>query len=254
MKGRDTSWNEVARWYDQLVGERGSDYHQNLIFPGALRLLDTRSGEKVLDVGCGQGVFCLKLAELELKVTGVDASKKLIQLAERHSAKFPNLKYYIADAARLEALGNESFDAATCIMAIQNMESVHLVFKEVARVLKSTGRFVLVMSHPCFRIPRQSGWGFDEKRKLQYRRIDSYLSSQKIPIQMQPGYAPQIYTWTFHRPLSEYFTALAETGFLVEQLEEWASHRISQPGSKKRAEDRSRQEIPLFLALKARKI
>jgi hypothetical protein len=35
---------------------------------------------------------------------------------------------------------------------------------------------VLLLTHPCFRVPRQSGWGWDEQRKLQYRRVDRYLT------------------------------------------------------------------------------
>jgi hypothetical protein len=139
-------------------------------------------------------------------------------------------------------------------MAIQNMDNLEQIFKEAARLLKTNGRMLLILSHPCFRIPRQSGWGFDEKRKLQFRRIDSYLSPQKIPIQMHPGYNPNIITHTFHRPLNIYFSALAVNGFVVSTLEEWASHRQSLPGTRQKAENRARSEIPLFLALVATKL
>lgn len=139
-------------------------------------------------------------------------------------------------------------------MALQNMEPLDRIVAEIGRVLKPQGRLLLVMSHPCFRIPRQSGWGIDEPRKLQYRRIDSYLTPLKIPIKMHPGAAPNLLTWTFHRPLSEYFAALAAHGLAVTQLEEWASHRQSKPGSSSRMENRARAEIPMFLSLLAEKM
>ena len=247
----DTSWNKVSGWYDQLVGEKGSDYHQNVIIPGALAMLDPQKGEKILDVACGQGVFSRRLKEKGAEVTGIDSSRDLIKAAQQRS---PNIKFVVADATSLKIFPNGSFDAATCIMAIMNIDPLDLVIKEMARVLKKDGRMLLVLNHPCFRIPRQSGWGMDEKRKLQYRRIDSYMSELKVPIKMHPGENPNIHTWTFHRPLSSYFKAFAENGLVVNQFEEWVSHRKSMPGASKRTEDRSREEIPLFLALEAIKL
>lgn len=247
----NTGWNEVSNWYDQLVGEKGSDYHQNVIIPGALEMLKPQKGERILDVGCGQGVFSRRLAEEGAEVVGVDASDNLIKAAQKRS---PNIKYHAADASRMAMLENESFDAVSCVMAIMNMDPLEPVIKEMSRVLKKNGRMLLVLNHPSFRIPRQSGWGIDEGRKLQYRRVDSYMSEMKIPIKMHPGADPHIQTWTFHRPLSAYFKALAENGLMVDQLEEWVSHRKSIPGSSKRMEDRARNEIPLFLAITAVKL
>ena len=246
-----TSWNKVAGWYDKLVGERGSDYHEKVLLPGALRMLAPQKGEKVLDVGCGQGGFSRELARSGADVTGLDSSEKLIKTAKSRSA---NIKYFTADASNLRILQSGSFDAASCIMAIQNMEPLDKVIGEMARILKNDGRLLLVMSHPCFRIARQSGWGIDEKRKLQYRRVDSYMTAQKIPIQMHPGSAPGLHTWTFHRPLTEYFKQLNARDLVVTRFEEWVSHRQSKPGSSSRMENRARGEIPMFLSLLARKM
>jgi len=240
------SWDNVAKWYDKLVGEHGSDYHSNVIIPGALKLISPKRGEQALDVACGQGVFCRRLDELGVRVTGIDASPELINQAKQRS---PKIHYLVSDAKNLHRFQDNTFDFVTCIMAIMNFDPFEPAIKEMARVIKAPGRILLVMNHPCFRIPRQSGWGFDEQRKLQYRRVDNYMTALKIPIQMQPGYDPKKLTWTYHRPLTEYFQAFQNSGLAVSRLEEWTSHRTSAPGAKKRAEDRSRNEIPLFLAL-----
>src|SRR3989339_2184972 len=93
-----TSWNKVAGWYDKHVGSKGSDFHQQIVLPGALKLLSPQSGEKIIDVACGQGVFCRKLAELGVETYGVDLSKRLIDLAKQHSK---NINYSVDDATRL---------------------------------------------------------------------------------------------------------------------------------------------------------
>src|SRR5690606_24317123 len=45
-----TDWGDVAEWYDELVGEEGSEYHRKVVFPGVLRLLGDVKGRRVLDV------------------------------------------------------------------------------------------------------------------------------------------------------------------------------------------------------------
>lgn len=246
---RDTSWNKVAGWYDSLVTDNPSDFHSGLIIPGVMRLLGPKKDETVLDLGCGQGILSRELSPLVRKVIGLDLSGRLIKLARRRSGRLGNIEYVVGDAENMKGFTDGSFDAVCSVLAVQNMERLERVAAEAARVLRAGGRMVWVLSHPCFRIPRQSGWGYDEKRKLQYRRVDRYMSELKVPIQMHPGAAPNVRTWTFHRPLAAYFEKLVSSGFVVNGLEEWTSRRTSLPGKRARAENVSREEIPLFLAL-----
>jgi len=205
-----------------------------------------------LDLGCGQGVLARKLSQKNMRVMGVDASPKLIEFAKQRDPE-NTVNFQVRDAAKLQGIPDKSFDVVTCVLALQNMEHPADVFQEIGRVLKPGGKVLLVLNHHCFRIPRQTGWGFDEQRKLQYRRVDSYLSPNKIPIQMQPGAAPELHTWTFHRPLSDYINWLGANHMATVRMEELASHRQSLPGPQKKTEDRSRQEIPLFMVIMARK-
>jgi hypothetical protein len=41
-----------------------------------------------------------------------------------------------------------------------------------AWALQPGGRLVLLLTHPCFRIPRQSNWDWDQGSRLRYRRVD----------------------------------------------------------------------------------
>src|SRR5215207_6995749 len=80
-----TDWGKVANWYDDLVGEEGSEFQKEIIFPGVLRMLALKPGEKVLDLACGQGAFCRLLHEKGGQVTGVDAATELIKIARERS-------------------------------------------------------------------------------------------------------------------------------------------------------------------------
>src|SRR5476649_1802303 len=76
-----TDWGEVADWYDQLVGESGSEYHREVVLPGVLKLLALQSGERAVDIACGQGVLCRILQQRGIETTGIDAAETLIHVA-----------------------------------------------------------------------------------------------------------------------------------------------------------------------------
>ncbi len=244
-----TVWDQAARWYDSVVGEEGSYYQREIILPKTLELLNLKKGERVLDLACGQGVFSRFLCSKGIKVEGMDLSAELIQFAQSRSDA--QIKFHVDDSRNPTALEGEKFDAVVCILAIQNIETLEPVFRNVARWLKPQGRFVMVMTHPCFRVARQTHWGWDEDKKLEYRRVDLYATETTIPILTPPMIKSEVYTTTYHRPLQSYFKALSTAGLVVDGLEEWVSNKVSQPGARSRAENRARKEIPLFLALSA---
>jgi ubiquinone/menaquinone biosynthesis C-methylase UbiE len=251
-KPQQTDWGNVAGWYDQLVGESGSEYHREVVLPGVLRLLSPRPGEKILDIACGQGVLCRILAEKGAEVTGVDAAKELIESARQRGPA--SIRYHVADAGRADFLPASYFTSAACILAIQNMHPLPPVFAGVARSLIDGGRLVIVMMHPCFRGPKETSWGWDDKEKVQYRRVDRYLLPRKSPIVTHPGADPGQYTWTFHKPIEAYVKAMRNAGLLIDAMEEWPSHKTSTSGPRAAAENLARKEIPMFLAMRGVKM
>jgi SAM-dependent methyltransferase len=241
-----TSWEKSADWYDKIIGERGSELYQEVVIPGALDLLRPTKGEKMLDLGCGQGVFSRALAESGSLVTGIDASRSLVEKARRYAGR-GRVRYYERDAADLAGLGD--FDGISAILCLQNLEHLDQVCLAAAHVLRPGGRMLWVLNHPAFRIPRQSSWGYEEERKIQYRRMDAYSSTLSIPIVMHPGRAESETTVSIHRSLEELAKPALAAGLVMSGLREWHSHKQSQPGPRARAENRARQEFPLFLAL-----
>lgn len=247
----DTSWETSSSWYDKAVGPKGHYYHQQVVLPGTLRLLNLKPGDSLLDLACGQGILARVLPK-GVGYFGVDASPSLIKQARASLA--PNHTVAVHDLTAPLELNDAKYSHATCILALQNIQEPSQVLLSASRFLKPKGTLVIVLNHPCFRIPRQSHWDIDEKKKLQYRRMDSYMGSLKIPIQTHPsmhGQSPT--TWSFHRPLSVYSALLKEAGFAMTTLEEWCSDKKS-TGKQAALENRSRREFPLFLAIAAQKL
>jgi len=250
MKDKSTSWGGVADWYEEHL--KGDDtYHAKVIAPNLMRLLEPRQGMHVLDLACGEGYFARLIEKSGADVVGSDIAQELIAAAKKTS---PNIEYHVAPAESLSFADDASFDAVVCVLALQNMESLAPVFKECARVLRENGQLLFVLNHPAFRIPKKTSWAWDDENKIQYRRVDGYLSSSRAPIDMAPGSNSGPQTWSFHRSLQDHVKPLAAAGFAITRLEEWISHKKSEKGPRGDAEDISRKEFPLFLAIETQKI
>lgn len=248
-KKNETSWSGVAQWYDDYLQDEDT-YQAKVIAPNLMRILDIKKGERVLDVACGQGYFTREALKYTDKVVGADISKELVARAK---AQTPGATFFATPASTLSFAKDGEYDAALCVLALQNIEDIGAVFKEVRRVLTPGGRFVFVLNHPTFRVLKRSSWGWDEEAKTQYRRIDGYLSAAKVAVDMAPGKTKKSDTVSYHRSLQDFFKALHGAGFSVARLEEWISHKSSQKGPRQKAEDTARKEIPLFMCIEARR-
>ncbi len=244
-KGPSTSWEKVHDWYDDIVGAEGHYYHQHVILPHLLPLI--ASSKSLLDIGCGQGVLARHLPK-SARYVGIDSSPSLIAIARKLC---PQATFFVQDALQPFSLKDKDFSHAVMILALQNMADPIPVFENAARHLAPQGKLVLVLNHPCFRIPRQSSWAIDEKKQMQSRRIDRYMTPMEIPILTRPSQQEDsTSSVSYHLPLSSYSLALGKAGFCIERLDEWCSDKTSH-GKAARRENRARKEFPLFLCIVA---
>ena len=257
QNNRNTSWQPVATWYNKITGEGGHYYHQHVVIPGVLRLLGLGSKPNIqntkyniLDVACGNGVLAKSLPQ-NVEYTGIDIAPSLIEEAKR-SDKNRDHKYIVADATKSLNL-TEKFTHAAIVLALQNISYPEGVLENVSKLLIVNSKLVIVLNHPAFRIPRQSSWGIDDNTKMQYRRIDKYMSPMDIPITAHPGERFSPNTLSYHFPISAYSKMLKDAGFAIELIEEWTSDKES-IGRNSKMENRARNEFPLFMTIVAKKL
>jgi trans-aconitate methyltransferase len=125
--------NKTSRW-------DAEDYKRNAAFVPALgapvvELLAPKAGERILDLGCGDGALTLSLVEAGATVVAVDASPEMIAAAQARG-----LDAHVADGQKLD-FGPE-FDAVFSNAALHWMLDAAAVAHGVAGALKPGGRFV----------------------------------------------------------------------------------------------------------------
>lgn len=247
-RNESTSWGKVAKWYRDTVEDTES-YQAQVIEPNLLRVLGNIQGKKVLDIACGEGFFASKLAEKGAIVHGIDIGEELIALAQK---KYTKPTFQKLSATDIDRLKSNEYDIAICILALQNIDDVKSVFRGVSQVLKRGGRFVFVLNHPAFRNPKVTDWAYDEEMNAQYRKVYEYLSEAKVQIDMTPGEKNKYkkkFTISYRRPLQFFTKQLSKHDLYIHNLEEWVSHKNSEPGPKSVAENKARHEIPLFMCI-----
>jgi trans-aconitate methyltransferase len=123
-----------AQTWDPDVYAKNARFVAELGQP-VVELLAARPGERILDLGCGDGVLTQKLAELGCDVVGVDASAALVGRARELG-----LDARVADGQRLEFAAE--FDAVFSNAALHWMADPDRVIRGVHRALRPGGRFV----------------------------------------------------------------------------------------------------------------
>jgi len=207
-------WDDAVESWADFV-RQGKDYYRDeLNNPAAFKLIGNVKGQLVLDLACGEGYNTRMLARKGAKVTGVDFSTKLLELAKLEEAKEKlGIDYYASDATDLSRFPDNHFDLATCFMSLQDIENYEKAISEVARVLKNKGQFVFSIPHPCFEVIVENG-----------NRISAatrYFGAATYPIQWKMERLLKPFkTTSFHRTLTEYFDALYTNEFLVRRLVE----------------------------------
>lgn len=122
-----------------------------------IRLLNLKGGENVLDVACGTGEPGLSIAgRLKTgRVTGIDQAESMLAIA-KSKAERAGIHNYITQTGEVSSLPfpDNTFDAVTCRYAFMFFPDMHVVAKEIYRVLKPGGKIAVAV----WDTPQKNPW------------------------------------------------------------------------------------------------
>lgn len=136
MAGKEQGSGTAQHWDPQRYNENAG-FVAELGAP-LLDLLRPRAGERILDLGCGEGALTAKIAASGAEVLGVDASPDQVA-----AAKARGLKVLVMDGAALTF--EKEFDGVLSNAALHWMLDPDAVLRGVARALRPGGRFIAEM-------------------------------------------------------------------------------------------------------------
>ena len=124
-------------WDAQTYGLNGAFVHE--LAGGVLEWLAAKPGEKILDLGCGDGQLTQRIAATGADVLGVDASLEMVRAARERGI--------VADLGDAEQLpyADKTFDAVFSNAALHWVRNQDAMIAQIDRVLKPGGRFVAEM-------------------------------------------------------------------------------------------------------------
>jgi len=126
---------QESQWNAELYDEKHSFVWK--MASAVLDLLDAKSGERILDLGCGTGHLTEQIAASGATVVGVDKSAEMIEQARQ---KHPAISFEVMDAREL-ALA-QLFDAVFSNATLHWITEPEKVIAGIAKILKPGGRFV----------------------------------------------------------------------------------------------------------------
>lgn len=104
-----------------LNGSEEDPYQTGLTVDAVTRGLDLLEGDRILDIGCGNGLITDIIARRVSSVIGVDFSERLIEYAKAHKIS-SNIMYYVGDASKLHASWYQAVNKACMLGGLQYLD------------------------------------------------------------------------------------------------------------------------------------
>jgi SAM-dependent methyltransferase len=168
--------------------------------PAVLDLLGDVSGQRVLDAGCGPGLYAEELIRRGAQVVGFDESPDMVRLARSRVGEAAEVRVHDL-AEPLGWVDDASFDLAVMALVIHHVDDRVGALREICRVLRPLGRLVVSTHHPMGEWRRQGG---------------SYFDSEVIEETWSRGW--HVRFW--RQPLTQTCAEFAAAGFWIERLVE----------------------------------
>lgn len=166
MRSKNDHNDLIFKEYFTRMGHKTEEIIRGFYFPRAVLAQGLKKGNRILDIGCGYGVFLKVCDEYGLETYGIDIVEDAINKAK----KVTKAKLYVHDVNKgLEMFEDEFFDMVTLFDVIEHLQCPYNVLREIHRVLKKKGKIVITTPNlnGILRYLKKDKWhGFHDKTHL----------------------------------------------------------------------------------------
>ncbi|MFS8501648.1 MAG: class I SAM-dependent methyltransferase [Caldicoprobacter sp.] len=203
-------WVALAPRWIKKVREDGDPVRNGLLDSVMLDACGNVEGMSILDCGCGEGRFCRMLVERGAKyVLGLDLCELMIEAALELKSERDD--YRVQDVQDLSFIESETFDLVVSYLNQCDLPRFEANNREVFRVLKRGGRFIVANVHP---MRSASGkWYRNADGDKLHVMLDNYFDEGERHWEMLG-----VKFTNFHRSLSTYINNFIETGFVLKRI------------------------------------
>ncbi len=208
-----------------VYNQQTSESRIKIVFPDLLERIKRLKPQRLLDYGCGPGIFLRDFAsQLGIEQVGFDVSAEMIEMATKNCELLKNLTTIVTDLEKLPAASFDTVTTTAVWMCWKTDEDCVANLRAMRRLIKDQGRLYAVVTHPAFRDEVYSTCSF---------HLDNadYLSA---------GHPFEVNIWDqdkkcrfldYHWPLSSMCSQLKSAGFRIDELKEYPDTTETTKGS-----------------------
>lgn len=215
--------------------------------PNTLSVLPDVRGRRVLDAGCGPGIYAEELLTRGAEVVAVDVTSAFVDITKRRLASWPDGRVAVlqADLERpLAFAGDDAFDGVLCTLVLDYLAEWGPTFREFYRLLKPDGWLLFSCGHPL------GDWLWLKRTLPQY--AESYFDTRRFTAEWHGFGDPPVAISAYRRPLAEMLNPLAAAGFRLAHIHEARPTEVFK--EREPEEYASLMREPGFIMILARKV
>ena len=198
------TWADLAVWWRSELADDPA--YEGDVTPLILELLRPAAGERILDVGCGEGRLMAVMEASGAAPYGVDVSPDLLRSARMYG---PVARLCLPHLAPIRS---GSFDAAVVSLVLEHLEDERTFLAELGRVVRPGGRLVIVINHPMFTAPDSAPIQEDDEVLWRPGRyLDRGFTDER---------AGEGTIRFYHRTMAELLNAASDGGWDLERMVE----------------------------------
>jgi ubiquinone/menaquinone biosynthesis C-methylase UbiE len=234
------TYDRIAKRYHEKRTEEkliSSEYNE---MPATLSLLKNVKGKKILDLGCGTGIYAKILKRRGAIVSGIDLSSKMIEIAKQNVKE---VDFRVGSVYKLP-YKSRTFDIVLASRVVNYFANLNKAFREVRRVLKKDGNFIFSTDNPVINVAHRI-----KGKPRRYRFFVDYFKEGKFyehwpRIKVKMPYQ--------HITFQTWIRTIVRNGFTIEDFVD--SKTIKKAEKLNRSVYSFTSKVPWFSVFKTRKV